>query len=98
MYILLQALAHGVLAGDLQYVKRMTAGPEKYNINFRNMVNIHFKEKNVSTMDTSWPCLFLPYPSWFAPNTINVCNFFIIQSLNLFLDFESVLVFLLLVF
>ncbi|XP_076111429.1 uncharacterized protein LOC143079751 [Mytilus galloprovincialis] len=31
------ALAHGVLAGDLQYVKRMTAGPEKYNINFRNM-------------------------------------------------------------
>lgn len=31
------ALAHGVLAGDVQYVKRMTGGQEKYNVNFRNM-------------------------------------------------------------
>ena len=36
----LQAIAHGVLAGDIDYVKRLLSGKDKYNINFKNMVSI----------------------------------------------------------
>ena len=38
--LFLQAIAHGVLAGDIDYVKRLLSGKDKYNVNFKNMVSI----------------------------------------------------------
>ena len=49
----LQDLAHGVLAGDVQYVRNLLTSNRKLNINIKNLVSYNNNIKNlVSTIST----------------------------------------------